>query len=124
MNLEEESNVKFKLLKATSDGVEYANTEKSDLRIQQMKKDSEMLNDAEWISAQWSKYVNTQKALDLPLLYGWNRVFNKLNRIMGNKLVDWTYSRRKKMITMNLLRCEAHQEVVKTILEDEIFKDY
>lgn len=116
-----EEKVQFKLLKATPNGVEYAHKEESDSRIQQMKKDSEKLDDAEWISEKWSEFVDTQKALDMPLLYGWNRVFNKLNRIMNNRLIDFIYSRRKKMITMNLLRCEAHHEVVQTILENEVF---
>ena len=121
VNLEEDNKVEFKLLKATTIGIEYAGKEESDLCIQQMKETSEKLNDVEWISAQWSKFVDTQKALDLSLLYGWNRVINKLNRMMNNKLIDLFYSKKKKRITMNLLRCEAHHEVVQTIMENEIF---
>lgn len=121
VDLAKEEKVQFKLLKATQTGVEYAHKEESDSRIQQMKKDSEKLDDAEWISEKWSEFVDTQKALDMPLLYGWNRVFNKLNRMTNNRLIDILYSKKKKMITMNLLRCEAHHEVVQTILENEVF---
>ena len=54
------------------------------------------------------------------MLYGKGRIFNKANRITKNKLFNVIFSKKKKMTTMNLIRCDAHNEVVKTLLE----KDY
>lgn len=112
--------VNLQLIKATPDGIEFASEEENRARIRQLKMDSEKLNDSSWIANQWLLYCKKQEALDMPLLYGWSRVFNKLNRILGNRLINRRYSRRKLMTTMNLLRCEAHHEVVQTILEDKI----
>ena len=121
VDLTKDYEVQFKLLKATPNGIEYADKKSSALKMQQMKEDSQMLNDTAWVNAQWSDFVDTQKALDLSLLYGKNRVFNKLNRILRNKMIDMFYTKKTKMITMNLLRCESHHEVVQTILENDVF---
>lgn len=113
--------IELKLLQAGTDGVRYADDETTTKRLAQMEKDSKNLNDHAWIQSEWSKYCDSQKSLDLPLLYGWNRLFIKGNRVLKNKLIQIWYSRRKKRITMNLIRCEAHHEVIQTILENEIF---
>ena len=111
----------FKLLQAGKDGVIYADEETSIRRLAQMRKDSKKLNDQAWIQGEWFKFCESQKALDMPLLYGWNRLFIKANRILNNRLIQLRYSRKKQRITMNLIRCEAHREVIQTILENEIF---
>ena len=74
------------------------------------------------LQEKWCEFCQSQAALDLPLLYGWGHIANKLNRMLGNCLFAWRYSKRKQMTTMNLLRCEAHHEVVQTILESRVFK--
>lgn len=122
VDLHQPEKVDLLLLKATADGVEYANEEECAERLQTLKKDSERLNDAEWIEQQWIAYCKRQEALDLPMLFGRSRVFNKLNRLLGNRLIRLLYSKRKMMTTMNLLRCEAHHEVVQTILEENVFE--
>lgn len=113
--------IKLKLLKATQDGVIFASEKESEKRIKQIHDDSLLINDPSWISNQWLQFSKKQEALDLALLYGWNRLFNKLNRVLGNRLIKKHYSHRKLMTTMNLLRCEAHHEVVQTILENKVF---
>lgn len=113
--------LEFKLMKSKPDGIQYAEFKDEEIRLQQMQEQSKHLKDSEWIQEKWDTYVATQMALDMPLLYGRNRVFNKLNRMLHNKLIDIFYSKKKKMITMNLLRCEAHHEVVQTVLENEVF---
>lgn len=121
VDLHRPEKVDLLLLKATADGVEYANAEECAERLQTLKKDSESLNDAQWIEQQWIAYCKRQEALDLPMLFGRSRVFNKLNRLLGNRLIRLLYSKRKMRTTMNLLRCEAHHEVVQTILEEAMF---
>lgn len=113
--------IELKLLHATKEGIDYEESLETKKRLEQLKRDSVNLDNPGWIKSEWSNYCQSQKALDIPLLYGWERLFIKLNRILKNKLVETKYSRRKQMITMNLLRCEAHHEVVQTILEDKVF---
>lgn len=114
--------VSFRLLKAEKDGVSYAPQDAENKRLEQLMDDSKLLADPEQIKAKWACFCRAQAALDLPLLYGRSRVFIKLNRLLGNRLIDCFYSRRKKRITMNLIRCEAHHEVVRTILEEDVFQ--
>lgn len=115
------SNISFKLMKATPEGIEFADTKDSDARIDLMRKQSEILNDATAIKASWSAFVEENKALYYSMLLGKNRVFNKLNRILKNKLIEILYRKRSQMITMNILRCDAHREVLITMLEEKVY---
>lgn len=112
----------FRLLKATPDGVVYASEKEEEERLRQMLEESCCLDDQEQIESLWSSFCQTQAAMDLPMLFGRGRVFNKLNRLIGNRLIKALYSRRKQRITMNLIRCESHHEVLQTILENAILK--
>ena len=113
--------VAFRLLAAKADGVCFAERGESEKRITRMLEDSTIVNDAEEMKTRWVQFCQQQAALDLPLLYGKNRVYTKVNRILRNQLVNRLISRKKQMITMNLIRCESHQEVIQTILENTIF---
>lgn len=121
IELSDSPKIEWHLMKATKYGIELANADFQERRIQQFVDDSANLSDPNWIKNEWINYANKQAALYMPLLYGWNRVFTKLNRLTNNKLFRHRYSRKARMTTMNLIRCEAHHEVIKAILEDEIF---
>ena len=117
----EDNSVSLKLMNAVKDGIVLASDSDTQKRIEKMKKDSEKITDPVYIKEEWKKYCSKQEALDLALVYGKNRVFNKINRILNNKLINLLYKGKKQMITMNLIRCEAHHEVVQTILENNFF---
>ena len=117
----EDNTVDLYLMNATENGIVLANEADTQKRISRMKEDSRILNDAERIKKEWNRYCSRQEALYLALIYGKGRIFNKLNRILGNRLIRMLYTHKKQMITMNLIRCEAHHEVVQTILENNCF---
>lgn len=119
----DDNSVSLKLMNAVEDGIVLASDADSQKRIEQMKKDSEKINDPVFIKEEWNKFCTQLEALDLALLFGKNRVFNKINRILNNKLIKLLYNPRKQMITMNMIRCEAHHEVIQTILENNYFKN-
>lgn len=119
----DDNSVSLKLMNAVEDGIVLASDTDSQKRIEQMKKDSEKINDPVFIKEEWNKFCTQLEALDLALLFGKNRVFNKINRILNNKLIKLLYNPRKQMITMNMIRCEAHHEVIQTILENNYFKN-
>lgn len=119
----DDNSVSLKLMNAVEDGIVLASEADSQRRINKMKKDSERINDPVFIKEEWNKYCRKQEALDLALVLGKNRVFNKINRIFDNKLIKLLYNSRKLMITMNMIRCESHHEVVQTILENNYFKE-
>ena len=118
----ENKKIRLHLINAKKEGVALATPEETEERIAELKKASLHLNDEKWIMEQWVKYCQKQEALDLALLYGKGRIFTKLNRMLNNLLIRTIYGRKKQMITMNLIRCEAHHDVVTTILENNIFK--
>jgi hypothetical protein len=43
---------------------------------------------------------------------------NKLNRMTHGAVVKLVIGRRQEMLAMNLVRCDAHREVLTTIFED------
>lgn len=110
--------ISYKLIKAGAKGIHFANCEDSDARIKQMKKESERLNEPEYLKTQWIKYCSKEEAMVIPHVYGWNRYFNKLNRVFHNRLARRLIGKQSRMITMNLIRCESHREVMQTILEE------
>lgn len=74
--------------------------------------------DAAFLSCSWQSYCRGQAAHYLPLLYGLGRTANYVNRKLHNRLVKALYTPKRTRITCNLIRCEAHHEVLQTILED------
>ncbi|MGN0515893.1 CapA family protein [Eubacterium sp.] len=117
----DDNSVNLHLINAVENGVVLADEIDSQNRIERMIKESEHLDDSIWIKEEWNKYCDKQKALYLPLIYGKNRVFNKVNRILDNLLIKLLFNSKKQRITMNLIRCEAHHEVIQTIFENKIF---
>ena len=43
------------------------------------------------------------------------------NKMVKGKILDWFVSRRQIKVSMNLVRCDAHREVLETILEKEFY---
>lgn len=113
-----EHGVYMELLHANKDGVKRATEMISKLKLDDIKKESDKIN-SEFIENEWQKFCNGKKASYYPMLFGKGRIYNKLNRILKNKLVDKLIGKGKKKTTMNLIRCDAHREVVTTILEKE-----
>ena len=59
----------------------------------------------------------------LPMLFGRGRAFNKINRILRNRLIQVLYPVRKKLVALNLIRCDAHREVDQTAIEELLFTE-
>jgi len=76
------------------------------------------IKDAVYIERKWIAFCSTKKALYLPYLFGFGRYFIYLNRILKNKLVTLFYSNRAIRTSHNIIRCEAHNEVIHTILNN------
>ena len=108
------------LLSADKEGIRIADKNTSCSRLKVMEEESKVCKDFSEIKRRWDKFCDGMKSLDLPLLYGYPRILTKLNRITRNRLISLFKSKKAKMITMEILRCEAHHEVMRTILENEI----
>ncbi len=106
-----------RLLHASADGIRFAPREAEQARQEQFEQDSACLSDPEIIRSRWLDFCKAGEALVLPNLYGKSRVFNKLNRMLNNRLINLLMNRKNFLVTLAYIRCEAHREVLTTILE-------
>lgn len=114
--------VKYDVLETSADSaVGLASDEVAGKILSQLEKESAKLSDETFLDASWKVFCEKKKALYLPLLYGLGTSSNRLNRLLKNRLIDFLYTQRQKNVTYNLIRCEAHCEVVETILSDYEF---
>ena len=117
IQLGKSNTISYVPIKATPLGiVTLTEVEKEHLFEEVMKRKQEILQEG-FIKNSWNVFCESKKALYLPHLFGLGRILNKLNRKLGNKLIDTLYSKKQKQITQNLLRCESHYEVIETILK-------
>lgn len=107
------------LIAAKANGIHLADAEQSKQRLAEWVKDSECLSDVNVIKEQWNQFCKQNEALVLPNYFGRSRMFNKLNRMLKNKLVETLIGKNRYFVSLAYIRCEAHHEVVQTILENE-----
>lgn len=117
-----ERKIDFVLLDATEEGIRRANKKKTDERLHEMAVMSAELKKPERIEELWKEFSLKNAAIYYPSLFGRGRIFTRLNRISNNRLIDLFYSQKKRSKTMNLIRCEAHHEVLHTILKENYAK--
>lgn len=113
--------VSFELLTARPDGIHLADAAQCRARLKEIDEASARLEDDAFLRKRWAEFCRKNAAQYYGLLYGRGRIVNKLNRMTGGRLLNMLYSKRKKMVTMNLLRCDAHREVTKMILESDFY---
>lgn len=77
---------------------------------------SAMVTDAAFIQQQWDEFCNSIEPLYLSMLYGHGLQTNRLNRLLKNRIIRWFYTKWQLNVTNNLIRCDAHREVVETLL--------
>ena len=109
-------------ISAHEDGVHLLDPEASNLLLHRVRLNSKLIKKETWVKKSWVSFCSTQRNSYLPLQYGWNRVLIKLNKMSNGKLLNSFVNGRKKMVSMNLVRCDAHREVINTILEEEFYK--
>lgn len=112
----------FRLINANEKGVDFASDSNHKNRFAEFMSDSEHLKDEEVLHTNWNKFCDGMKPLDLALLYGYGKWSTRLNRLFKNRLIKTFFSNWNKLVTLELIRCEAHHEVIKTILETETKK--
>lgn len=115
---EEKATISYRVFEAGEQGISFVSEEKNTARLQKMAKDSESLLDEAELKKKWDAFCAAQTPEYLPMLLCWGRIRGKINRIFQGKPVERLIGRRKKMIAMNLVRCDAHRDVVQTILEN------
>ena len=105
-------------IRATESGIILMNESEKNVVSKAMKKRQKQITEKDFIHQSWNMFCESKKTLYLPQLFGQGRIFNKLNRILNNLPIKTMFTKQQQMITHNLVRCEAHNEVVQTILKN------
>lgn len=87
--------------------------------LRELMQESEKISLPGFIEEQWQEFCRRQRNVSLPSLYARGRIFIRLN-ILTRGLAERLLHRNHKL-AMNMVRCDAHREVVQTILETEFY---
>jgi poly-gamma-glutamate synthesis protein (capsule biosynthesis protein) len=117
-NGQAEAQVEYLPILADTSGIDLMPPDRAAQLLRAISERSQRINDQAFVKESWRCFCISRQAHYLPLLLGHGRIANFANRKLKNAIVNVLFSRKRMRITMNLIRCEAHREVVQTILED------
>lgn len=115
---ETEQTVSYRVFEAGETGIALVSEEKMAARLKKMAEQSACLSDPAEIKKKWDVFCEERASEYLPAMLCYGRVANKLNRMLHGKLTKYLVSRSKKMVAMNIVRCDAHRDVLQTVLEN------
>lgn len=69
-----------------------------------------------FIQEQWRQFCCERRHWYLSKVLGHGRILSRLNR--HGYLVKWLYSAASRLVLENIIRCEAHRDVLETIFDD------
>ncbi|MGR7813249.1 CapA family protein [Lacinutrix undariae] len=104
---------------AVSKGIELLDTVESKQLIDNLQERSLKVLDKDFIQASWEDFCEQKKWLYIPWLFGFNRYFIHLNRILKHKVVKQFYRKKQIATSLNIIRCEAHNEVIQQLLKEK-----
>ena len=116
-----ESKITYIPIAAESDGEKLAQPPLRDEILASLEQESAKIADEAFIRSSWAAFCKKQALEYLPMQFGWGINMERANRLFKGKLVDLLVKKTSKRNAMNLIRCDAHREVVATILEDEFY---
>lgn len=116
-------NVEYDVLENKPDGsVSLVESEVRRKILESLELQSSKIHNPEFIECEWKKFCKERESLYMPLLLGFGKNTNRLNRLLGNAVVRLFYNKRQLNVIHNIIRCDAHEEVLETILEQYNFE--
>lgn len=100
--------------------LEILNKEDKDKFLERVKVLNNIISDDELFFKEWQKYLKTQERFYLSSLYIRN-LYLRAFFMKGILPISWLKSKHNKLI-LNLMRCEAHHEISKGILDNNKIK--
>lgn len=111
--------VRYDVLETGTDGVVgLAPEETARIILDRLESASSKLSDEAFLEEQWKAFCLKNEASYLAMLLGFSKNGTRLNRLSRNGLVKAFYNRRQLNVAHNIIRCEAHAEVLDTILQE------
>jgi len=118
VNIELDNNITIKnsLIKTTQNGI-VLGTKKEQENIKQLLNcRKNQIKETNFIEKSWLTFCSKQEKVYLPLLFGFGVNLIRFNRLFKNVFIKLFYRKKQIMRTHNVVRCEAHNEVLQTIL--------
>ncbi len=121
ITIDAETRVDYIPIKAHSDG-EYLATEDGAAEIlRAFEENSNNIVDPLFIKTKWDDFCKNHSSEYLPMAFARGRVFSKVNRVTKGKLIKIFTNISSRRNAMNLIRCDAHREVLQTVLENNYY---
>ena len=111
-----QAQVSYQMMTMTPSGLQFLQPDVDEMWRHTLAERTAQVTDDTFVEKQWLDFCRSQESLNLPLLFGWPRLLVAMNRRMGNIMTRLYLNRHRANIVHNLLRCEAHHEVIDTIL--------
>jgi poly-gamma-glutamate synthesis protein (capsule biosynthesis protein) len=93
---------------------------KKDMFLNLIDKRSRAIKDDSFVYEKWLEFCKKKKHEYINRIYGHNKILAKLN--FYQQFVKYFYSKKSVLRLKNTISCEAHREVIETILSQEIKK--
>ncbi|RDI58370.1 CapA family protein [Flavobacterium glaciei] len=114
--------ISFVSIQAVQSGIELTKDMEAQKRLDTVATKSQNLTNKTFLEQSWSTFCLNKTAFYFAYLLGFNRLFIHLNRFSKNKLVSIFYPKKYIRTSQNIVRCEAHNEVLHTILNHHLKK--
>lgn len=101
-------------------GVKSQNENSSNIFIQNLIKNNSLLESSNFIQSSWNEHCIEFSPLYFSMLRGHNKILRKLNQYL--KFTNIFYRKSSLLKLQNIIRCETHHEILKTILSDKVSK--
>lgn len=101
-------------------GIKWMNSSENQVLVAEIEQRSQNVYDPTFIENSWVQFCLKKESLYLPQYLGLNRYFIHLNRWTKNRLIKVLFGRKYLASSHNIMRCEAHNEVIQTILKKQI----
>jgi poly-gamma-glutamate synthesis protein (capsule biosynthesis protein) len=115
-------NVSFKIIhfnQANENPVlEVCNEEETRDRVNKLDKINSVIQDDSKLSNEFNLWVQSQKKMFNAFIEPRSSRFSMA--LQSRKLLPSLWSTRKKMFLLNLIKCEAHQDILVSILKDDV----
>lgn len=111
--------IKFVPIQATKNGIRKMDKDEGEKLLEKVAEMSLKIKDDAYLEQEWLKFCKQKEGLYFPFYFGYNRILIHLNRLTKNGLIRLLYPKSKLRTSHNIIRCEAHNEVIQTLLKKE-----
>lgn len=115
-----QSNIEYIPVEAKKEGIDIMKPDVAEKCLNSFYKRSRSISDKAFVLNSWNSFCNAKKWLYMPWLLGLNRVLIHFNKLIGHRLIKVIYAKKRIRTSLNVIRCESHNEVLNTILEKYI----